>query len=139
MVTAIGLVASGAGLSLVTDSGRTLRIEGTVQIPLRKADQATVELCIIHRTGDDSPLLADFLAVARSMRERLDSSPRFAGGQTPRQGQAFAPRSRLTQRPVPGGRSRTGIRYSAGIRRHCKSIGRPIGRIVLSRLGNRVS
>jgi DNA-binding transcriptional LysR family regulator len=74
LVTAIGLVASGAGLCLVTDSGRTLRIQGTVQIPLRKVDQATVDLCIIHRTGDASPLLADFLAVARSMREHLGNS-----------------------------------------------------------------
>lgn len=68
MVTAVGLVASGFGLSLVTDSGRNLRVPGTVQIPLRKADQATVDLCMIHRREDDSPLLAEFLNEARALR-----------------------------------------------------------------------
>jgi DNA-binding transcriptional LysR family regulator len=97
IVTAIGLVASGAGLCLVTDSGRTLRVDGTVQIPLRKADQATVELCIIHRTDDDSPLLADFLAVARSMRESL-SGPADAKPEAPRRtGRKSAPRRRASK------------------------------------------
>ena len=67
MVTAVGLVASGAGLSLVTDSGRNLRVPGTVQVPLRAADQATVDLCVIHRREDDSPLLLEFLQEARTL------------------------------------------------------------------------
>ncbi|WP_022975944.1 LysR family transcriptional regulator [Nevskia ramosa] len=73
MVTAIGLVASGFGLSLLTDSGCNLRVPGTVQIPLRKADRATVNLCMIHRRDeDDSSLLQAFLETARSLRASLD-------------------------------------------------------------------
>ena len=72
MVTAVGLVASGFGLSLVTDSGCNLRVPGTVQIPLRKDDQATVDLCMIHRRDDDSPLLLEFLEVARELREPVE-------------------------------------------------------------------
>lgn len=68
MVTAVGLVASGFGLSLVTDSGRNLRVPGTVQVPLRKDDSATVDLCMIHRRDDESPLLMEFLEVARALR-----------------------------------------------------------------------
>jgi DNA-binding transcriptional LysR family regulator len=68
LVTAMGLVASGLGLSLVTQSGRGLKVVGTTQIALRKEDQAAVDLCVIHRRHDESPLLAAFVAVARSMR-----------------------------------------------------------------------
>lgn len=68
MVTAMGLVASGFGLSLVTDSGRNLRVPGTVQIPLRKDDAATVDLCMIRRRDDESPLLGEFLDVARALK-----------------------------------------------------------------------
>jgi len=73
MVTAIGLVASGFGLSLVTESGRNLRVPGTVQIPLRSSDQATVNLCLIRRRDDESPLLASFIEVARALRPCLDN------------------------------------------------------------------
>jgi DNA-binding transcriptional LysR family regulator len=68
LVTAMGLVASGFGLSLLTDSGRKLHVPGTIQVPLRKADAATVDLCVIWRRGDDSPLLAEFLQEARALR-----------------------------------------------------------------------
>lgn len=71
MVTAVGLVASGSGLSLVTDSGRNLRVPGTVQIPLQKADSATVDLSVIWRRDDDSPLVAAFLQEARALRDRM--------------------------------------------------------------------
>ncbi len=75
MVTAVGLVASGFGLSLVTDSGCNLRVPGTVQIPLRKDDSATVDLCVIHRRDDESPLLAEFLEVARALRGQTQEAP----------------------------------------------------------------
>lgn len=67
MVTAVGLVASGMGLSLVSDSGRNLQVPGTVQIPLRAEDMASAELCIIFRRDDASPLLAEFLKEARAV------------------------------------------------------------------------
>jgi DNA-binding transcriptional LysR family regulator len=69
MVTAVGLVASGFGLSLVTDSGRNLRVPGTVQVPLREADAATVDLSVIWRRDDDSPLVQEFLQEARAPRD----------------------------------------------------------------------
>ncbi|WP_420467724.1 LysR family transcriptional regulator [Panacagrimonas sp.] len=71
VLTATALVASGLGLSLVTDSGRNLSIPGIVHRPLRPADRATVELCVIRRRDDDSALLAGFIDVARSLRGKL--------------------------------------------------------------------
>ncbi|MGQ3058150.1 MAG: LysR substrate-binding domain-containing protein [Nevskia sp.] len=49
VLTASALVASNLGLSLVTESGRSLSIPGIVHVPLAPADRATVALCIIHR------------------------------------------------------------------------------------------
>lgn len=74
LVTAMGLVASGLGLSLVSQSGLGLKVVGTVQIPLRKEDEAAVDLCLIHRRNDDSPLLLAFLEVARALRS-LETRP----------------------------------------------------------------
>ncbi|MGQ0620771.1 MAG: LysR family transcriptional regulator [Panacagrimonas sp.] len=71
VLTATALVASGLGLSLVTDSGRNLSIPGITHLPLRPADRATVDLCIIHRKSDESPMLNGFLDVARALRNRL--------------------------------------------------------------------
>lgn len=71
VLTATALVASGLGLSLVTDSGCNLSIPGIVHRALRPADRATVELCIIHRRDDPSPLLSGFVEVARALRSRL--------------------------------------------------------------------
>lgn len=71
VLTATALVASGLGLSLVTDSGCNLSIPGIVHRALRPADRATVELCIIHRKDDRSPLLSGFVEVARSLRSQL--------------------------------------------------------------------
>lgn len=71
VLTATALVASGLGLSLVTDSGRNLSIPGIAHRPLRPEDRATVELSIIRRRDDESPLLAGFVEVARALRSRL--------------------------------------------------------------------
>ena len=38
-----------------------------LELPLRAADQATVDLCVIHRREDDSPLLLEFLQEARAL------------------------------------------------------------------------
>lgn len=66
VVTAVALVAAGVGLSLVVDSACNLRLPGVVYVPLDEADRATFDLCMAHRSDDDSPLLRAFLAVARS-------------------------------------------------------------------------
>lgn len=68
VVTAVALVAAGVGLSLVVDSACNLSLPGVVYVPLREKDRATFNLCMIHRSDDDSPLLNAFLAVARSQR-----------------------------------------------------------------------
>ncbi|GAC1619668.1 MAG: LysR family transcriptional regulator [Nevskia sp.] len=70
VLTATALVASGMGLSLVTDSGRNLKIPGIVHVRLSRADRASVELCIIHRRQDGSALLPAFLDVAREVGRR---------------------------------------------------------------------
>jgi DNA-binding transcriptional LysR family regulator len=71
VTTAVALVASGLGLSLVTDSGCNLQLPGIVHLPLRKADNATVDLCMIHRNEEESPLLAAFLKVVRDLKGTL--------------------------------------------------------------------
>jgi LysR family transcriptional regulator, benzoate and cis,cis-muconate-responsive activator of ben and cat genes len=69
VITAVALVASGLGITLVTDSGCNLQVPGIVHLPLRKADNATVDLCMIYRDRDDSPLLDAFLMVARNLKQ----------------------------------------------------------------------
>jgi DNA-binding transcriptional LysR family regulator len=66
MQTVIGLVAAGVGISLVPESVRALQRSGVTYRPLA-ADAPTVELAAAWRTGDDSPVLAAFLALTRAM------------------------------------------------------------------------
>jgi DNA-binding transcriptional LysR family regulator len=66
MQTVIGLVAAGVGVSLVPESVRALQRRGVTYRALADAD-ATVELAVAWRTGDDSPVLAAFLALVRAM------------------------------------------------------------------------
>jgi DNA-binding transcriptional LysR family regulator len=75
VVTAVALVASGFGLSLVTDSACNLKLPGIVYLPLHGEDQATFDLCMIHRSDDESAILLAFLSTVRSMRDTL-SGPR---------------------------------------------------------------
>ena len=72
-VTAVALVASRFGVSLVTDSASNLRLPGMVYVPLRWEDRATFDLCMIRRRDDDSRLLHEFLAVARGLRQTLST------------------------------------------------------------------
>lgn len=65
--TAVALVASGIGLSLVPDSARSLQLPNVLYVPLDKKDHAVVDLCVIHRTDDDSALLGRFLEVVREL------------------------------------------------------------------------
>jgi DNA-binding transcriptional LysR family regulator len=64
MQTVIGLVAAGVGVSLVPDSVRALARSGVVYRPL-DGDPPQVALSAAWRTGDDSPVLAAFLALMR--------------------------------------------------------------------------
>lgn len=69
VLTATGLVAGRMGLSLVTDSARGLTLPGIVHLPLRPDDAATVDLRVIWRSGDDTPLVQSLLKVARGLRD----------------------------------------------------------------------
>ena len=65
MQTVIGLVAADVGISLVPESVRALQRRGVTYREL--ADGApTVELAVAWRAGDDSPVLAAFLALLRA-------------------------------------------------------------------------
>lgn len=75
VVTAVALVAGGFGVSLVTDSACNLRLPGIVYVPLRDEVRATFDLCMVRRADDDSPLLLEFMAVARALRVSLSSAP----------------------------------------------------------------
>lgn len=67
VLTAAALVASHLGLSLVTESGRSLTLPGLVHVPLADADRATVELCIIQRRDEASAIPRAFVEVARRL------------------------------------------------------------------------
>ncbi len=75
VVTAVALVASGFGLCLVPDSACNLRLPGVVYVPLCGEDDASFDLCMIHRGDDESAILQAFLTTVRSMRDAL-SGPR---------------------------------------------------------------
>jgi DNA-binding transcriptional LysR family regulator len=66
MQTVIGLVAAGVGISLVPESVRALARRGVTYRAL-SGDVPSVELAVAWRTGDDSPVLAAFLALMRAM------------------------------------------------------------------------
>jgi DNA-binding transcriptional LysR family regulator len=78
VLTATALVAAGLGLSLVTDSGRNLSIPGITHVRLRPADRAEVELSVIWRRDDDSPLTQGFVEVARLLRDKIGRRGRAA-------------------------------------------------------------
>lgn len=71
--TAVALVSSGFGLSLVTDSACNLRLPDVAYIPLAKEDRAVFDLCMIYREDDASALLKEFLRIARGLRSSLSS------------------------------------------------------------------
>lgn len=66
MLTIIGLVATGIGLTLVPESVAHLALEGVTYRPLAGAPRA--ELAAITRAGDGSPLVRAFVEHAKSER-----------------------------------------------------------------------
>ncbi|GAC1619961.1 MAG: LysR family transcriptional regulator [Nevskia sp.] len=73
VVSAVALVSGGVGLTLVVDSACNLRLPNVVYVPLREADRATFELCMIHRADDDSALLQAFIGVVHRLRRQRQS------------------------------------------------------------------
>lgn len=72
---AVALVSGGVGLTLVVDSACNLRLPGVRYLPLQKADDATFELCMIHRADDDSALLRTFIDVVRNLGDTDAQAP----------------------------------------------------------------
>lgn len=66
VVTAIALVSSGFGLTMVSDSALSLRLPGVVYLPLER-NEALIDLCMIRRVDDDSALLRAFIEVVRTV------------------------------------------------------------------------
>lgn len=66
MQTALGLVASGAGVTLVPVSARRLIRADVVYVPLAERD-VTSPIVINYRAGDDAPLLAEFRGLLDSV------------------------------------------------------------------------
>lgn len=76
VVTAVSLVSSGLGLSMVVESALNLRLPGVVYVPLHASDRVSFDLHLIYRRGDDSRLLDAFLEVVRSLKEQRRGEPR---------------------------------------------------------------
>jgi len=69
--TALGLVAAGLGISLVPACMQRMALEGIVYRRLRGTAQPTVVLNLGARRGDPSPVVRNFLTLARrAARER---------------------------------------------------------------------
>jgi DNA-binding transcriptional LysR family regulator len=64
MLTIIGLVATGIGVSLVPASVTRLALDGVAYRPVARAPSA--ELIAVVRAGDDSPLAQAFIEQARA-------------------------------------------------------------------------
>ena len=64
----LGLVAAGLGIALLPTSVRSLSRDGVAFVALAPSPRSIV--CTVHRRGDDSPLVAAFLAAARQSAAR---------------------------------------------------------------------
>lgn len=64
-VTAVAMVGAGLGISIVPESTTAMQIPSVVYRPLCGGPDIAVDLCCLHRKGEASPLLAEFLKSAR--------------------------------------------------------------------------
>lgn len=75
VTTAIALVSSGMGLSLVTQSASNLKLPNVGYVALEYDDTGAFDLDIIYRSDDASPLLKTFLDTVRGMRNQIIPNP----------------------------------------------------------------
>ena len=80
-VTGIALVASGYGASLIPESITTLKMPRVVYRLLADAPQAFIDLSVLYRATDNSPLLREFLGVVRGYRGRLEGVKKAAASE----------------------------------------------------------
>ncbi|GAB2182451.1 LysR family transcriptional regulator [Denitratisoma sp. agr-D3] len=69
VVTAVALVSSGFGLSMVPASGANLKLPDVVYLPLKKVPTPSIDLSCVYRKDDRSPILHAFLEIIRSYRD----------------------------------------------------------------------
>jgi DNA-binding transcriptional LysR family regulator len=76
VTSAIGLVASGLGISLVPASLRHFHVDGMVYRPLKGSPQAKAILNLVSRRGDTSSVIRQFLhLVKRAAKDVVDAGP----------------------------------------------------------------
>lgn len=73
VVHGIALVATGGGVSLVPRSATNLRIPGVVYRPLYENPMPSVDLCCIHRRGDESEILRSLLMSMRETASKIQA------------------------------------------------------------------
>jgi DNA-binding transcriptional LysR family regulator len=66
LIPVIVMVSAGYGVSLVPEWSARLDLPGVCYRPLRRLPRASLDLHVIHRRDDDSPLLQAFLRSIKS-------------------------------------------------------------------------
>jgi DNA-binding transcriptional LysR family regulator len=83
MQTAIGLVAAGIGYTLVPRGVQDMHRSGMVYRPL--ADEGVSSPIVMNlRSNDDSPLLAQFRAIVKAVRDERGEKPALTAGRRKR-------------------------------------------------------
>ena len=67
VVTALSLVSCGLGITLVPEAATNLKLPGLTFVPLEKIG-ARIDLCLIRRLDDDSPLTRAFVDCVETVR-----------------------------------------------------------------------
>lgn len=73
VTTSIALVAAGAGMSIVPNAAKNLRLPGVVYRSLKSRGDSSIELICMYRKGDNSPVLLAFLQAIRAFRLEADT------------------------------------------------------------------
>jgi DNA-binding transcriptional LysR family regulator len=76
VLTGIALVSARFGLCITTESATSLRLPGVVYRPLDSQWLRDVELCVLYRQNDQSPILHAFLDIMRKSMLASDSAGR---------------------------------------------------------------
>jgi LysR family transcriptional regulator, benzoate and cis,cis-muconate-responsive activator of ben and cat genes len=71
VMTAVALVSSNLGCSIVTQSATNLRLPHVRYISIDTRDGALFDLSVIYRKDDESPLLAAFLGTVKAVAAKL--------------------------------------------------------------------
>lgn len=93
--TGLALVASGFGSCIIPESASNLKLPGVRYLPLTEHPPLTVDLSVLYRSDDSSPILARFLAVIDTMQGSLVGA---TVAPTPRGKRAAVARDKLRTR-----------------------------------------